>query len=492
MWTYSKSAADEDLANLQSLWNQLRKTEKNLQTVEEELSSTHTSERCGPCLDEAVNFTLEDLVQPNCNYQGFSDCKKNAGKTSFQDFQRKSESCSVSTASDKTAEENERLKEKLDALHEQNASLTSQNHYLRNRVETMNFELVQSKTRISYLESALGTRLVSIPKLKEQIVNLEAEVSAQDKILRDAEDKLNQSQKTAMERGNMLQRYKKDYKNLKMELIEQSKQGKRAEQQRNEALLSVEELTRAFKKYKEKITGKLEKVKAEEVILGKHLISCEKEKEKLNEKCVSYRKDLDILEEQLRQLKEENHSTKEGIRTLEAKNTEMVSMLTRSDQKIMELESELHEKEIGLQEKNVLISENTELRALAAQQRDRLKLCHQEIEDSREELHILETIISQLSLSTPEEFKWHHLKHQLSSSSTKEALSESCELNKPLIADQSIKLAMKEAEVQKPCANVTVCTGAEHLSNHNEGQENSTLCDLEMEPVKLLRNQGER
>lgn len=44
---------------------------------------------------------------------------------------------------------------------------------------------------------------------------------------RDAEDKLNLSQKTAMERGNMLQRYKKDYKNLKMELIERSKQGKR-------------------------------------------------------------------------------------------------------------------------------------------------------------------------------------------------------------------------------------------------------------------------
>lgn len=34
----------------------------------------------------------------------------------------------------------------------------------------------------------------------------------------------------------------------------------RAEQQRNEALLSVEELTRAFKKYKEKITETLEKV----------------------------------------------------------------------------------------------------------------------------------------------------------------------------------------------------------------------------------------
>ncbi|XP_074895089.1 coiled-coil domain-containing protein 18 isoform X3 [Buteo buteo] len=493
MWTCSKSADDDLLGNLQSLRNQLRRTEKNLQTVEEELSSTSTSDRYGYCFNEAVDFTLEDLVQPNCNYQGFSNCKKNAGKTSCQDFQRKSKSYSVSTTSDKTVEENERLKEQLDALHEQNASLASQNHYLKNRVETMNFELMQSKTRICYLESTLGTHLVSIPKLKEQIVNLEAEVSAQDKILRDAEDKLDQSQKTGMERENMLQRYKKDYKNLKMELIERSKQGKRAEQQRNEALLNVEELTRAFKKYKEKITEKLEKVKAEEVVLGKRLINCEKEKEKMNEKCVSYRKDLNILEEQLRQLKEENHSTKEKIKTLEAKNTDVVSMLTRSDQKIIELENELGEKEIVLKEKNALISENAELRALTAQQHNCLKLYHQEIEDSREELNILETIISQLCLSTSEELKWHHLKHQLPSSSTKEALSESCfESNKPLIADRSIKLAMKEAEIQKPCANLTICTGAEHLSNDNEGQENSRLCGLEIEPVKLIRSQGER
>lgn len=106
-----------------------------------------------------------------------------------------------------------------------------------------------------------------------------------------------------------------------------------------------------------------------------------------------------------RQLKEENHSTKEEIKTLEAKNAEMISMLTRSDQKIVELESKLSEKEIVLKEKNALISENTELRVLTAQQHNRLKLCQQEIEDSREELNILETIISQLSLSTSEEVR---------------------------------------------------------------------------------------
>ncbi|NXU94474.1 CCD18 protein, partial [Xiphorhynchus elegans] len=267
----------------------------------------------------------------------------------------------------------------------------------------------------------------------------------------------------------------------------------RAEQQRNEALLNVEELTRAFKKYKAEITEKLEKVKAEEVVLGKRLISCEKEKEKLNEKCLSYRKDLNILEEQLRQLKEENNNTKEEIKTLEAKNTEMTSMLSQSDQKIIKLESELSEKEIVLNEKNALISENAELRALTAQQHNHLKLYRQEIEDSREELNILETIISQLSSSTSEEFRWHHFKHQLLSSSTKEAISESGgESSKPLIPDLSIKLSMKEAEIQKPYANSTIYTGAEHLSNGNEGQENGRLCGLETEPVKLIRSQGER
>ncbi|NWV65625.1 CCD18 protein, partial [Malurus elegans] len=265
----------------------------------------------------------------------------------------------------------------------------------------------------------------------------------------------------------------------------------RAQQQRNEALLNVEELTRAFTKYKAEITEKLEMAKAEEVVLGERLINCEKERNKLNEKCISYRKDLHILEEQLRQLKEENHNAKEEIKTLEAKNTEMTSMLSQSDQKIVKLETELSEKEIVLKEKNALISENEELRALTAQQHNQLKLCHQEIEDSREELNILETIISQLSLSTSEELKWHHLKQQLLSSSAKEATSGSCESSKPFIADLSIKLAMKEAEIQKPCANLTICTGAEHLSNSNEGQGNSRLGDLETEPVKLIRNPGE-
>lgn len=63
-------------------------------------------------------------------------------------------------------------------------------------------------------------------------------------------------------------------------------------------------------------------------------------------------------------------------------------------------------------------------------------------------------------------------------------------LNSCLFLYNSIKLAIEEAEIQKPGADLTICTGAEHLSNGDEGQENSRLCDLETEPVKLIRDQG--
>lgn len=44
---------------------------------------------------------------------------------------------------------------------------------------------------------------------------------------REAEDKLEQSQKIAMEKEYVLQKFKEEYKQMKHDLIEQNKQGKR-------------------------------------------------------------------------------------------------------------------------------------------------------------------------------------------------------------------------------------------------------------------------
>lgn len=48
-------------------------------------------------------------------------------------------------------EENELLRDKLNMVREQNASLTSQNHHLMNEIETVNFELKQTKARVRIL-----------------------------------------------------------------------------------------------------------------------------------------------------------------------------------------------------------------------------------------------------------------------------------------------------------------------------------------------------
>ncbi|NXJ14210.1 CCD18 protein, partial [Odontophorus gujanensis] len=264
----------------------------------------------------------------------------------------------------------------------------------------------------------------------------------------------------------------------------------RVELKTKDASLDAEEPTRVFQEYKEKISARLEKVQAEGARLESYIIRSEKERKNLNEKCAIYRKHLDIQEEQLRQLREENYNAKEEIITLEAKNSEMISTLNQSNQKIFELEKELNENRSVLKEKNVLVSENAELRALNAQQHNELKLCHQEIENLRRELNLAETILSKLSLSTSEEFNWHNLKRQQSTLSTKEAVSESCESNKPSTASLSIELSMKEAEIGKSHANLTACKTAEHLLNDNERKERRRLCGPGTEPVKLIKTQG--
>ncbi|XP_019357167.1 PREDICTED: coiled-coil domain-containing protein 18 isoform X4 [Gavialis gangeticus] len=507
-WTGHKNEDEEEflLANVVALRSQLKETEKSLQNLGEELSSSSEGSHCISHFTEIVGLSLEDLIQPNCSeYQNYSG-QKSACKVSHQDRtpQRKSKtkSHSVSAAFNKSMEkEKEHLKEKLSILHEQNSSLVSQNYCLMNKIETINLELAQSKTRISLLESALGTHSVNIPLLEEQIVNLEAEVTAQDKVLRDAENKLEYSQKMVVEKEHILQRFKEECKKLKMDLIEQSKQRKRAEQQRNEALFNAEELTKAFKKYREKITEKLEKVQAEEEVLERNLINCEKEREKLHEKCVAYRNELESTEEQLRLIKEENCSTREEIKCLEEKNTEIVSLLTQSKQKILKLESELTDKEVILKEKKSLISENVELKALTAQQTDRLKLCHQEIEDSREELGTLESIISQLSLSASEEItkkssQLSALEKQLEEKTVafSTAAARNAELEQELM-EKNDQIRNLETSINKEHEHVTISFEKAkliHLEQHKEMEKQIEILQTQLNKKHEQFNEQEK
>ncbi|XP_055979221.1 coiled-coil domain-containing protein 18 [Sorex fumeus] len=491
---YNKDNEEESLlANVASLRHELKRTEWSLQNVGEELYSGSPSENSDYAsnLSRGERFLLEDLSQPNhlglLNYSPYKKiCKVNNNNTDFQ----KKTSNKMPYSSSSMDQEIKSLREKLNKLRQQNACLVSQNHSLMTKLESVHFDLAQSRAKISMLESA-QQQAANVPILEEHIINLEAEVSAQDKVLREAEDKLEQSQKMVIEKEKSLQKSQEECIKLKVDLLEQSKQGKRAERQRNEALYNAEELSKAFQQYKEKIAEKLEKVQAEEEMLEKSLSNCEKENKRLQEKCGQYKTELDILKDKLRQLKEDNNNGKEKLRIMAVKNSEVMAQLTESKQNILKLEGELEDKEGLLREKLSLMNENRELKARLATQNERLDLCQEEIESSRVELKSLEKIMSQLPLKREIfGFKPSLSKHQMRNvSNMEESYIDCCENNKMVISELRIKLAIKEAEIQKLQANLTVNQLSQSIAACKDNQESDELNISEAEPIKIGSNQ---
>nr|XP_060629969.1 coiled-coil domain-containing protein 18 isoform X1 [Anolis sagrei ordinatus] len=470
------------LANVVALRKRLRKTERNLQNLGEELDSSYNLD-VSTHDGELEILKIEDLVDPSEINISSTDNTGNKVTGHKMDSSWKLRNKYHSVSIDKNMEEeNELLREKLTVVREKNALLTSQNYDLMTENENLNFELNHSRAQVSVLESGLGTRSVSIPVLEEQIASLEAEMQAKDNILKDAEDKLQQSRKIIMEKDCALQKLKEEYTEMKLDFIERNRQGKRTEQQRNEALYNAEALTRTFKIYKEKITGQLEKVQLEEQILERNLMNCVKEKEKLQAKCDSYKSELENLKERVRQLIEENCNRKERLMCFEAKSSEMELLLNHSQQKIQMLESRLQDQDRILEEKSALLNENAGLKALVAEQQDRLKSYNQDIENSKIELKTLENVISQLSQNSPKE-----VSHSTSNSS-EPSYANCCESNRFLIEDLRLKLKMKEAEIQKLQGEAMATKLQQEISQRNDGQ---SLHGLETEPVKLGGNQSE-
>ncbi|XP_014442039.1 coiled-coil domain-containing protein 18 isoform X3 [Tupaia chinensis] len=492
---YNKDNEEESLlANVASLRHELKITEWSLQNLGEELSSVSPSENSDYASNpsRSERLILEDLVQPtHSGLLNYSPYKK-VCKMSTSSCQKKPRDKMSLSSSSPVDQEIKSLREKLNKLRQQNACLVTQNHSLMTKIESIHFELTQSRARVAMLESA-QQQAANVPILEEQIINLEAEVSAQDKVLREAEDKLEQSQKMVIEKEQSLQESKEECIKLKVDLLEQSKQGKRAERQRNEALYNAEELSKAFQQYKEKVAEKLEKVQVEEEILEKNLINCEKENKRLQEKCGLYKSEFEILKDKLRQLKEENNNGKEKLRSMAVKNSEVMAQLTESRQNILKLESELEDKDEILREKFSLMNENRELKVRVVAQNERLDLCQQEIESSRVELRNLERILSQLPLKREIfGFKSSFSKHQMSSLSKKEDnCIGCCEANKLVISELRIKLAIKEAEIQKLHANLTANQLSQSLTVCNINQESGKLNSSETEPIKLSGNQVE-
>ncbi|KAM9324763.1 coiled-coil domain-containing protein 18 [Gastrophryne carolinensis] len=312
-----------------------------------------------------LGLTLEDLEKPSyCQPRATVSRQKNSMVLNERDSLRSAHETAASLSS--SGQENRKLREKINSLQEKNDSLSSQNHSLVNKIKSMRIEITKSKSKVCHYESAVGNHSSRIPELEEHIISLEAEVDAREKALTIVEDKLEESHHIIIEKEELLLKFQEELKNVKMELYECSKQFKRTEKQRNEALCNAEELTRAFQHFKKSMVEKMEKAQKEEAKRSKILQDCEKEKEALQERCQKLESELENVLAQLRNIMSEKKNEEEKQRSTVVNNTELISLLAQSNQRILRLESDLANKEKVFIENTSLLQEIKELKSRVA------------------------------------------------------------------------------------------------------------------------------
>ncbi|CDQ69917.1 unnamed protein product [Oncorhynchus mykiss] len=287
---------DEDIVeDVASLRNQLRLTEISLQSLGEQLShSGHEShsERSERSLVHGLPglLSLEDLQRPdvahpppdNPSLERPLHRSRTAERQACESLPSTDSRCSSSRAVEMEVAP---LRKKLGCLRQENASLALENRQLISDLEATQIELASSKTKARLLGSTVGAKTSSVTVMREQILGLEAEVEAQAKELRTAELKAEQSQQAATQSDRQVAELRDELSMLRTELTDTTRQGKRAEQQRNQALRNAEKLTDAFKDYKTNISIKLKKVMESESKLKESLIVCDREREELESKC---------------------------------------------------------------------------------------------------------------------------------------------------------------------------------------------------------------
>ncbi|XP_067892906.1 coiled-coil domain-containing protein 18 [Heterodontus francisci] len=465
------SQKDKWMDNLVALRKRLMKTEKSLQSPRTDFSSARLSDQSDDSSQQGYSpaLTMEDLFQPDPIVPAMSNRHLATAeripphKSVFSNISPTSSFGGRTPqlpATSAVEQENEQLWKKLSTLREDNARLVSQNHSLVREIESIQVELTQSKVKFRHLEPSINERAHHISQLNEDILSLEAEVEAQEKALRVAEEKLEESQWMVAEKDKLLENLSDECRRVKNELYEQNRRGKRAEQQRNEALFNAEELSAAFKQYKEKTTEKITMFQVNEEEWQSRLDHYDQDSAELFEKCTTLEKELESKNEEIRLLMGQSCDVKLVQKDLEAKNAGLFSILSDSKEKVKMLESELTNKEAILKDRDALRVENAELRLLTTSQSEKMLQFKKELEVTKLEMRNLESVL-QLQRTGSKEADSGVFSTGLTCSSSSGAFSSirkekgmkdsklTADPSDSLFMDLSIKLGMKDAEIQK-------------------------------------------
>uniref|UniRef100_A0A3Q4M603 Coiled-coil domain containing 18 n=1 Tax=Neolamprologus brichardi TaxID=32507 RepID=A0A3Q4M603_NEOBR len=230
---------------------------------------------------------------------------------------------------------------------------------------------LQDEQLISDLDAMQAT---SKSQMSEQIRQLEAELEAQAKELA-AELRAECCQEAAAHSDIVVATLTEELSTLREELENKTALGKRAEQQRNQALENAEKLKEAFKDYKATVSIKLKRVMESENKLKGSLIECDREKEELERS----------------QLTEEVKQFKTAAASLQAQ-------IEEAGHKASHLERQLMERGAECRDVASLRRELEDLRAVTHSQEQKVAQSQKEAQQSQTELAGLEAILALLHL----------------------------------------------------------------------------------------------
>ncbi|GLD51194.1 coiled-coil domain-containing protein 18 isoform X1, partial [Lates japonicus] len=380
-----------------SLRNLLRLTEHSLQSVGQTLSPLYNQPEGHD--DEYVHqspdyLILRDLQTPDVPlFQSSSVCQERpfsgtaerravAGSPSS-----KSRSSSVKTKSEDM--EAVSLRKKVGCVRQENACLTMQDEQLISDHDALQYELANSKSQLHLRGPRVGLKN-NVAVMSEQILHLEAELEAQAKELKEAELRAECNQEAAAHNDIVVVTLTEELSALREELDNKTALGKRAEQQRNQALENAEKLKEAFKDYKATISIKLKRVMESESKLKESLIECDREKEELELRCSVLQREKTEHSQTISQLKEEVRQAKCSA----AECSDLQAQLEEARRRASLLEGQL----VECRELASLRRELEDLRTLTQSQEQRVAQSHREAQQSQTELSSLEAILALLHL----------------------------------------------------------------------------------------------
>ncbi|XP_031153874.1 coiled-coil domain-containing protein 18 isoform X2 [Sander lucioperca] len=385
----------EDVVSLRNL---LRLTELSLQSVGQKLSQSEGHDDSSENEQKSPDsLTLQDLQTPDvppsqsgcvCQERPLSGtAERRAVAGSLSPSSTNSRSGSFKARS--VEMESFSKRKKGGCVRQENARLTAQDEQLISDLDAMQYELATSKSQFCHRGPRVGVNSVAVKS--EHIRQLQAELETQAEELKAAELRAECSQEAAAHRDILVATLTEELSMLREELDNKTALGKRAEQQRNQALQNAEKLKEAFKDYKATISIKLKRVMESESKLKESLIECDREKEELEMKCTVLERGKVEQSQTISQLKEEGRQAKSAAAGLQVQ-------LEEAGEKALHLERQLMERGAEFRELASLRKELESLQTVTQSQEQRAAQSHREAQQSQAELASLEAILALLHL----------------------------------------------------------------------------------------------